>query len=76
MHKHGQTLISAYAGDQHVIRQVGEVIHRGQIVAYVRNMPKPRVHFEIRAFGKAVNPMHYLQLVKPSPSKHKQHHAS
>jgi lipoprotein NlpD len=68
--KHSRSLISAYAGDQHVIRKIGETIHRGETIAYVMQQKVPKVHFELRVDGKPKNPLLYLA-VKPEKGNKK-----
>jgi lipoprotein NlpD len=71
--KHSRSLMSAYAGDQHAIRKVGETIRRGEVIAYAKQQAGALIHFELRVNGKPRNPLHYLakkKVIKKVKAKH------
>ncbi len=60
--KHNKQFLSAYANNQRLFVQEGQVIKQGQKVAEVGRNHDNRfcLHFEIRKDGKSVNPKAYL----------------
>ncbi|MBI3481101.1 MAG: peptidoglycan DD-metalloendopeptidase family protein [Nitrosomonadales bacterium] len=64
--KHNKTYLSAYAHNDKVLVKEGQVITRGQKIAEMGNTDADRVklHFEVRRFGKPVDPAKYLPLGK------------
>ena len=64
--KHNKTYLSAYAHNDQLLVKEGERVRKGQKIAEMGNTDTDQVslHFEIRRFGKPVDPAKYLQLVK------------
>jgi lipoprotein NlpD len=60
--RHGKTLLSAYAHNARILVTEGQHVTRGQAVGEIGDSDADRVklHFEIREFGKPVDPMNYL----------------
>jgi lipoprotein NlpD len=60
--RHGKTLLSAYAHNARILVTEGQNVIRGQSVGEIGDSDADRVklHFEIREFGKPVDPMIYL----------------
>jgi lipoprotein NlpD len=60
--RHGKTLLSAYAHNARILVAEGQVVARGQPVAEMGDTDTDRVklHFEIREYGKPVDPLNYL----------------
>jgi len=60
--KHNDTYLSAYGHNASLLVKEGDSIKKGQRIATMGDGPgrKPRLHFEIRRNGKAVNPRQYL----------------
>ncbi len=60
--RHGRTLLSAYAHNDRILVTEGQQVIRGQSIALMGDSDADRVklHFEVREFGKPVNPLHYL----------------
>lgn len=60
--RHGKTLLSAYAHNARILVTEGQQVTRGQAVGEIGDSDADRVklHFEIREFGKPVDPMNYL----------------
>jgi len=60
--RHGKTLLSAYAHNERILVTEGQHVTRGQAVGEIGDSDAERVklHFEIREFGKPVDPMDYL----------------
>ena len=60
--KHSDTFLSAYALNQKLYVKEGDKVVKGQKIATVGlNLDKkPTLHFEIRRYGKPVNPIKYL----------------
>ncbi len=65
--KHNQTYLSAYAHNDQILVKEGQVVSKGQKIAEMGNSDTDQVklHFEIRKFGKPVDPAKYLPLTKP-----------
>ncbi|MDD5301005.1 MAG: peptidoglycan DD-metalloendopeptidase family protein [Gallionella sp.] len=65
--KHNKTYLSAYAHNDQVLVKEGQTIARGQKIAEMGNTDADQVklHFEVRRFGKPVDPAKYLPLGKP-----------
>ncbi len=60
--RHGKTLLSAYAHNARILVAEGQNVERGQTIAEMGSTDSDRVklHFEIREFGKPVDPLSYL----------------
>ena len=60
--KHNDTFLSAYAHNQSLLINEGQVVKKGQNIARLGRSGTDRykLHFEIRKNGKPVNPMSYL----------------
>ncbi len=60
--KHNSTYLSAYAHNKDILTKEGAWVKQGQTIAHMGNTGNSRVmlHFEIRKFGKPVNPLIYL----------------
>ncbi|MDX2504328.1 MAG: peptidoglycan DD-metalloendopeptidase family protein [Gammaproteobacteria bacterium] len=61
--KHNDTYLSAYAHNQSLLVNEGQLVKKGQNIARMGRSGTDRykLHFEIRKNGKPVNPMRYLQ---------------
>lgn len=61
--KHNKAFLSAYANNSHLLVKEGQAVKQGQKIAEMGNTDADRVklHFEIRHFGKPVDPMQYLE---------------
>ncbi len=64
--KHNKTYLSAYAHNDQILVKEGQSVTKGQKIAEMGNTDADQVklHFEIRKFGKPVDPTKYLPLVK------------
>ncbi len=64
--KHNNTFLSAYAHNDKLLVKEGETITRGQKIAEMGNTDADQVklHFEVRRFGKPVDPAKYLSFGK------------
>jgi len=64
--KHNKTYLSAYAHNDQVLVKEGQSVTRGQKIAEMGNTDADQVklHFEVRRFGKPVDPAKYLPLGK------------
>ena len=62
--KHNKTYLSAYAHNDKVLVKEGQNVSRGQKIAEMGKTDSDQVklHFEIRKFGKPVDPAKYLSL--------------
>ncbi len=62
--KHNKTYLSAYAHNDQVLVKEGESVSRGQKIAAMGKTDADRVklHFEVRRYGKPVDPAKYLPL--------------
>jgi lipoprotein NlpD len=60
--KHNKTFLSAYAHNSQLSVKEGQTIKKGQKIAEMGNTDADQVklHFEIRRFGKPIDPMQYL----------------
>jgi len=60
--KHNSEYLSAYAHNSKLIVKEGEVVKKGQVIAYTGKSATDRVklHFEIRKNGQPVNPLKFL----------------
>ncbi len=65
--KHNKTFISAYAHNDKIVVKEGHVVKKSQKIAEMGNSDTNQVklHFEIRKFGKPVDPANFLSLSKP-----------
>ncbi|HEX9180972.1 MAG TPA: peptidoglycan DD-metalloendopeptidase family protein, partial [Burkholderiales bacterium] len=64
--KHSKTYLTAYAHNDQLLVKEGQSVTRGQKIAEMGSTDSDRVklHFEIRRYGKPVDPLKYL----PGPS--------
>jgi len=64
--KHNSTYLSAYAHNEKILVKEGQKVTRGQKIALMGNTDASQVelHFEVRRFGKPVDPAKYLPLGK------------
>ena len=64
--KHNKTYLSAYAHNDQVLVKEGQSVTKGQKIAEMGNTDADQVklHFEIRKFGKPVDPTKYLPMIK------------
>lgn len=64
--KHNSTYLSAYAHNEKILVKEGQSVTRGQKIALMGNTDASQVelHFEVRRFGKPVDPAKYLPLGK------------
>ena len=64
--KHNKTFLSAYAHNDQILVKEGQTVTKGQKIGEMGNSDTDQVklHFEIRKFGKPVDPAKYLPLVK------------
>lgn len=62
--KHNKTFLSAYAHNDKILVKEGQSVSKGQKIAEMGNSDADQVklHFEIRKFGKPVDPSKYLNL--------------
>lgn len=62
--KHNKTYLSAYAHNDKILVKEGQSVSKGQKIAEMGNSDADQVklHFEIRKFGKPVDPAKYLNL--------------
>lgn len=60
--KHNKTFLSAYAHNSQLLVKEGQAVKKGQPIAEMGNTDADQVklHFEIRRFGKPVDPLQYL----------------
>jgi murein DD-endopeptidase MepM/ murein hydrolase activator NlpD len=61
--KHSNGLITAYAHNDALLVERGEIVNRGQVIARVGTsggVPVPQLHFEVRKGTVAVDPARYL----------------
>lgn len=60
--KHNEDYLSAYAYNASMLVREGQEVKTGQKIATLgkNNEGEPRLHFEIRLFGKPVDPIDYL----------------
>jgi len=60
--KHNKTFLSAYAHNSQLLVKEGQSVKKGQKIAEMGNTDADQVklHFEIRKFGKPVDPMQFL----------------
>jgi len=64
--KHNKTYLSAYAHNDRIMVKEGQNVGKGQKIAEMGNSDANQIklHFEIRKFGKPVDPAKYLPLIK------------
>ena len=65
--KHNNTYLSAYANNDQILVKEGQVVTKGQKIAEMGNTDSAdqvKLHFEIRKYGKPVDPSKYLSLGK------------
>ncbi len=60
--RHGKTLLSAYAHNARIMVKEGQEVAAGQVISEMGDSDTDRVklHFEIREYGKPVDPLDYL----------------
>lgn len=60
--KHNKSFLSAYGHNQNLAVKEGDWVKRGQQIASMGNSGTSRtmLHFEIRRYGKPVDPLRYL----------------
>lgn len=60
--KHNTTFLSAYAHNSQLLVKEGQTVAKGQKIAEMGNTDTDQIklHFEIRRFGKPVDPLRYL----------------
>lgn len=60
--RHNKALLSAYGHNERVLVNEGQTVKLGQVIAVMGDSDADRVklHFEIREYGKPVDPMSYL----------------
>lgn len=65
--KHDNTFLTAYAFNKTLLVKVGNSVIKGQKIAEVGDYAgTPKLHFEIRVNGKAVDPERYLSELPPT----------
>ena len=64
--KHNKTYLSAYAHNEQIMVKEGQSVTKGQKIAEMGSTDADQVklHFEIRKFGKPVDPAKFLNLAK------------
>ena len=64
--KHNKTYLSAYAHNDKLLVKEGQNVTRGQSIAAMgkTDTNQVKLHFEVRRYGKPVNPANYLPLGK------------
>jgi lipoprotein NlpD len=64
--KHNKTYLSAYAHNDKILVKEGQSVTRGQKIAMMGNTDADQVklHFEVRRYGKPVDPAKYIPLGK------------
>ena len=65
--KHNKEFLTAYAHNSKLLVKEGDSVKKGEKIAEMGNTDADQVmlHFEIRRFGKPVDPAKYIQLEKP-----------
>jgi lipoprotein NlpD len=60
--KHDSSYLTAYANNRKLLVKEGQAVNQGQKIAEAGALSgkKPWLHFEIRRYGKPVNPLSYL----------------
>lgn len=60
--RHGKVLLSAYAHQSRILVKEGDRVSQGQQIGEVgdTDAERAKLHFEIRAYGRPVNPADYL----------------
>ncbi len=60
--KHNYLYLSAYANNRRLLVKEGQLVKKGQVIAEVGQTgnDKPLLHFEIRKYGKPINPFNFL----------------
>jgi lipoprotein NlpD len=64
--KHNKTFLSAYAHNEQILVKEGQSVTKGQKIAEMgkTDADQVKLHFEIRKFGKPVDPAKFLNLAK------------
>ncbi len=60
--KHNEKFLSAYGNNRVLLAKEGNSVRRGQKIAELEGKrgKTPALHFEVRSYGKPVNPLNYL----------------
>ena len=60
--RHGKIMLSAYAHQSKILVKEGDWVTQGQQIGEVgdTDAERAKLHFEIRAYGRPVNPADYL----------------
>ncbi|WP_166664670.1 M23 family metallopeptidase [Candidatus Thiosymbion oneisti] len=61
--RHMNGLVTCYAHNQKNLVKKGDLVKKGQTIARLGSSGRstgPHVHFEVRRYGKAINPMNYV----------------
>lgn len=60
--RHGKVFLSAYAHQSRILVKEGDIVVQGQRIGEVgdTDAERAKLHFEIRAYGRPVNPADYL----------------
>ena len=69
--KHDSTYLTAYGYNKILMAKEGQPVKQGQKIAEVGSLDEsnPRLHFEVRIYGKPVDPMPYLNGTVPVATK-------
>jgi lipoprotein NlpD len=61
--RHDKTYLTAYAHNRKLLVKENQSVKKGQLIAEMGNSDtdKPKLHFEVREYGKPVDPMPYLK---------------
>ena len=63
-HGHGDGLVTRYAHNQENLVDVGDLVRRGDVIAFMGSSGRstgPHVHFEVFKHGRAVDPATYVR---------------
>ena len=61
---HGDGLVTRYAHNQENLVDVGDLVRRGDVIAFMGSSGRstgPHVHFEVFKYGRAVDPATYVR---------------
>ena len=61
--RHDKTYLTAYAHNRKLLVKENQSVKKGQLIAEMgdSDTDKPKLHFEVREYGKPVDPIPYLQ---------------